>query len=469
MSFFTRSTVMRPNVVVPALLSLALLNFTAFARAVDVTVVPFDGSPIPIGAGARALGMGGAFTAVADDGTANTWNPAGMAQLERPELSLNGGWYSRSTKTGDSSSRESAVALDHVSAVLPFFVLGTQQTIGVAWQRQFDFTRSTDSTQVLQAQGATTANQGRSDNHVENVGAWSTWSLSYAADVTPTLALGATALVWNDQLTRASHNRRSASSTGSLTTFGLGSPPTLISDETFVSTQEQQITVDRGISLVLGAMWQVAPQWTLATTIKPRYDLALTIAKQDQRIFRDATSGAVTSQQATDTTRDATYTYPTSATVATAWRRSDSQTFTADLTWTHWRELVIDDGSNTTSPISPFVSPSDFADGYALRLGYEHVLLLPRVVVVPRCGLLYEGLPGVTAAPDSAHPELVNATVDRYWGATAGLSVFQRSLIYDAAVQLRYGNNVGAGVDAPFDATATVLGVTVRAGITYHF
>src|SRR5258705_11587748 len=29
--------------------------------------------------GVRALGMGGAFTAVADDATASWWNPAGMA------------------------------------------------------------------------------------------------------------------------------------------------------------------------------------------------------------------------------------------------------------------------------------------------------------------------------------------------------------------------------------------------------
>jgi long-subunit fatty acid transport protein len=450
--------------LVPALLSIVLA-----APAADVTIVPFDGSPIPIGAGARALGMGGAFTAVADDATANTWNPAGMAQLERPEFSLNGGWYYRSTSAdGGDSSTQSDLALDHVSVVWPFFVLGTQQTVGIAWQRQFDFTRQADSTQALQSQGQVNT-QGVSNNSVDNEGAWSTWSLSYAADVTPTLSLGGTLLIWNDNLTGYSHNDRSASSTGTLTTFTPGAPPTLISDETFTATQDQRITIDRGVSLVLGAMWQVAPAWTLAATLKPRYDLDLSIHKQDERIFRDAGTGAITSQQSSDTRRSATYTYPTSATLATAWRANDSQTVTLDVTWTHWRDLKIETDGATTSPISPFVSPSEFDDGYALRIGYEHVLLLPRVVLVPRCGLLYEGLPGVTAAPDNAHPELVNATVDRYWGATAGVSVFQRTILYDAAVQLRYGKGVGSGVDAPFDASADVLGVTVRAGFTYHF
>src|SRR5258708_36399105 len=44
----------------------------------------------PIGAGARGLGMGGAFIAVADDGTAASFNPAGLAQLRRTEFAVVG-------------------------------------------------------------------------------------------------------------------------------------------------------------------------------------------------------------------------------------------------------------------------------------------------------------------------------------------------------------------------------------------
>jgi hypothetical protein len=40
------------------------------------------------GSGARALGMGGAFIAIADDATASSWNPAGLCVLERAEASL---------------------------------------------------------------------------------------------------------------------------------------------------------------------------------------------------------------------------------------------------------------------------------------------------------------------------------------------------------------------------------------------
>lgn len=46
----------------------------------------YAGAYLRLGAGARPLGMGGAFVALADDATASYWNPAGLGQLERPQL-----------------------------------------------------------------------------------------------------------------------------------------------------------------------------------------------------------------------------------------------------------------------------------------------------------------------------------------------------------------------------------------------
>jgi len=58
-----------------------------------VTVVPagatkYAGEFMKIPVGARAVGMGGAFTAVADDATAPFWNPAGMVYLPYKEVFL---------------------------------------------------------------------------------------------------------------------------------------------------------------------------------------------------------------------------------------------------------------------------------------------------------------------------------------------------------------------------------------------
>jgi hypothetical protein len=58
-----------------------------------VAVVPagatkYAGEFLKIPVGARAIGMGGAFTAVADDATSPFWNPAGMVYLPYKELFL---------------------------------------------------------------------------------------------------------------------------------------------------------------------------------------------------------------------------------------------------------------------------------------------------------------------------------------------------------------------------------------------
>jgi long-subunit fatty acid transport protein len=48
-----------------------------------------SGTFLKIGVGARAVGLGEAFVAVANDPSAIFWNPAGLASMQRQELSLN--------------------------------------------------------------------------------------------------------------------------------------------------------------------------------------------------------------------------------------------------------------------------------------------------------------------------------------------------------------------------------------------
>jgi hypothetical protein len=48
----------------------------------------YAGEFLSIGVGGRALGMGGAYVALANDVTAGYYNPAGLAQIDYPEISL---------------------------------------------------------------------------------------------------------------------------------------------------------------------------------------------------------------------------------------------------------------------------------------------------------------------------------------------------------------------------------------------
>jgi len=58
--------------------AIALLFFISESLPAAVDTADY----LNIGVGGRALGMGGAFTAVADDATAAYWNPAGLCKLE---------------------------------------------------------------------------------------------------------------------------------------------------------------------------------------------------------------------------------------------------------------------------------------------------------------------------------------------------------------------------------------------------
>ncbi len=69
------------KIIVLLAISVLFLTGGALAQTPDLNIG---------GAGARAIGMGGAFTSIADDATAVYWNPAGLAQLKKPELTLVG-------------------------------------------------------------------------------------------------------------------------------------------------------------------------------------------------------------------------------------------------------------------------------------------------------------------------------------------------------------------------------------------
>ncbi len=67
-------------------LLLTIPGTMAFAGGTKVG--KYAGEFIAIGVGGRALGMGGAFVALANDVTAGYWNPAGLSLMNYPEIAL---------------------------------------------------------------------------------------------------------------------------------------------------------------------------------------------------------------------------------------------------------------------------------------------------------------------------------------------------------------------------------------------
>ncbi len=73
---------------VPPVLGVLTLFFLVALSPDLVLATKYAGAFMENGGGARALGMGGAFTAVADDPSTTFWNPAGLATTEHSELLL---------------------------------------------------------------------------------------------------------------------------------------------------------------------------------------------------------------------------------------------------------------------------------------------------------------------------------------------------------------------------------------------
>ena len=99
------------------------------------------------GNGARAAGMGYAFTGLADDATAISWNTAGLTQLHSPEASIIARFgagvmtpeYSDPSFTVDVTSG-SKFQLNFASLAIPFSAGNLNVVGGVAYRRVYDFT-----------------------------------------------------------------------------------------------------------------------------------------------------------------------------------------------------------------------------------------------------------------------------------------------------------------------------------------
>jgi long-subunit fatty acid transport protein len=134
-------------------LVLILLIAGAGIASAQFAILPLDYNIL--GGGARAHGMGGAFIGLADDATATSWNPAGIAQLDKPEASAVGNFSMKKYTFGEdisdptiplyvSESEEGSsnhIAPNFFSLALPLKIMGGQNNLvfAVAYQRLIDF------------------------------------------------------------------------------------------------------------------------------------------------------------------------------------------------------------------------------------------------------------------------------------------------------------------------------------------
>ncbi len=183
---------MKIKILIFALLGLMMMN-TGYAQNEAFFLGTVSG------VGGRALSMGSAYIAIADDYSATMWNPAGLTQLRRMELftSLSHLQYSNNASAGELGSNDetSKTKLNSIGFAFPIPTYRGSMVFAVGYNKVRSFDGGFNfggfnSTDTIQAQ--------QSFNEIES-GGMANWVFSGAVQVTPHLSVGATLNLWRGQ------------------------------------------------------------------------------------------------------------------------------------------------------------------------------------------------------------------------------------------------------------------------------
>ncbi len=426
----------------------------------------FASSPNPVGSGARAIGMGGAFIGVADDATAASWNPGGLVQLRTPEISVvysgvhrieDNSFHLNSEADGGESITESDI--NYLSAVYPFNLFNRNMVISLNYQRLYDFARSWDFSTVdavtkdiefgdIVLDTITSTTTSRYWNRVN--GSLSALGLAYSIQIIPDLSLGVTLNLWDDDLT---HSKWESKNDVQTETVWTSASSGISGQSRFLTTIKDHYTF-QGMNFNIGAIWRVADELTIGMVFKSpftadiEHERTATVMEDDQKVT-DIRSAS-----------DEKMRMPMSYGIGLAWRTSDRLTVSLDFFRTHWEDLEMEDemGDKTSPVTAKAPDDSDIDPTHQIRLGMEYLFIDPAVdYVIPlRWGLFYD------PAPAQGSP-------DDYYGFSLGAGFAKGPVIFDLAYQFRYGNDVGRSlvVDTDFsqDATEHLL----YSSLIFHF
>ncbi|MBT7846058.1 MAG: hypothetical protein HN742_29570 [Lentisphaerae bacterium] len=382
-------------------------------------------SPTAVGSGARAMGLGNAFIAVADDATAASWNPGGLSQLERPELSLaiegmhehSDMRVSQHPEASGSHSFELA-DLNYLSLVYPFQRMGRNMVFSLNYLKQYRLGKDLYFHHE-EVSGFGAPFMDINDIWMKQDGELTSLSPAFGVDVTDRLALGIAVNIWNHGVTGASKFRREVYQElrwGADGFFWVQETPSI-----FTSTYE----VEKGYSVAIGALYRLSEEWTFGAVAKPAYKLRLDRDDRANLLYEDL---------------DDVLEFPWVAGAGVAWRPSDTLTLSSDVTWTQWSEYTLYDDryleeENPRNPLNSghSISEAECDDVFTCRFGMEYLIVREESVVPLRCGLAYDPGPAIDQ-------------IDEYYTASVGIGYQRGRFMADLAYELRWGDDTGTSI-----------------------
>lgn len=445
-----------------------LWSIAAYAQQTE-----FSSTLNPVGSGARATAMGGAFIGIADDATAASWNPAGLIQLEKPEVSAVYSYFHRKQEYSSEDHSEmdgpqtmDSEGLNYASLVYPFNILKKNMVFSINYQRlyemnkeyrfPFHLTFSDSSVRIVHQ-------SGHEDFMQE--GFLYTLSPAMAIEVTPEFSVGATFNLWDNVFGRNGWEVRSEQVQE--TTRERDLPPPI--NNTLVMESKTEM-IRREENSFKGENWHIGFLWTpfsfltiggvYKTPFEADFEKKMTI--MSELCFDSAFAGSPLNLECRTNIesdrQDFVLKMPPSYGLGIAYRYSDNLTFALDVYRTEWSRFVLrDPEENEKNPLTGSnISDGRLRDTTQIRLGMEYLFIRPKDVIPLRFGLFYD-------------PEPATGHLDEYYGFSAGTGYAIGNVSFDISYQYRMGRNITTDFLTVSDSDPDVDQHTVMTSAIYYF
>ncbi len=436
-----------------------------------------SGSPNPVGSGARALGMGGAFIGVADDATAASWNPGGLIQLETPEVSyvfsFDKMYRQRSFDDFPNASGEDSISLldlNYFSFAYPFNWLGRNMIVSLNYQTLYSFNKEhaynyNYHTESLNPSSQLVVIDGPGYADHESDGYLKALSPAIAVQITPTFSFGLTinwyhpniGSKWERDINRGLEWIRTVD----------GTPVRQFTHQVkYYDKYEFKTSLNpfgfRDTSYTMGFLWNINSSFTLGGVYKSQFTAEIKYTEESLTYINSinlATGSENTVRIPNLIKMDQEMDMPASYGFGLCCRFSDRFSMDLDVYRTEWQHFVLRDenGRETSLITSEEISLTDTKPTHQVRLGAEYLFILKHKYVVPlRGGIFYD-------------PEPTEEDPDTFYGVSLGGGIAVGSLVFDMAYQYRWGNGVRKIGLLNEDTYQDVEQHTAYASVIWHF
>ena len=402
--------------------------------------VRINSSPNLIGSGARAMGMGGAFIAVADDATAASWNPGGLIQLERPEFSFvfNFSHNRKELQNSDfpemngmnSVSRED---LNYLSVAYPFRAFDKNMIISLNYQRLYDLYDEisfNQNTETLSPSGSFL--KYYKEVHFKQSGGLKALAPAYAIQLTPQLSVGATFNFWTDNL---GYDNEWESDTTSKLAYSFATPVlpnSIIKGNAKLKAHVKNSNFE-AFNMNLGFLWRINSVMTLGGVYKTPYTASLD--RRTRQDYMDLGGPGLPADftQTTKTRESIEMHFPASYGLGIAFRLTDTFTTSFDVYRTEWSDYWVRSEGIKVSPVNGKTKQENHIHNTTqVRAGGEYLFVLKKTIIPLRMGVFYD------PEPSEKHP-------NDFYGFSIGTGISLGPAVIDCAYVYRWGRDIKGG------------------------